>query len=124
MKKIIFLCLIIIAVQTLKIEAALAQTVTTDSFYKVSRYPQNLIELSDNRGNKCGFILVYTEGTKVSIFFIPEDGKSIKKGSKEEKKIVEIILKAYHDGISTNKMRVKEKIYRNKQLSCLVLNNS
>lgn len=117
MKKIILLLFAFVAIFC----TAPAQTATTDSFYNESNYPQNLIQLSDEVGNDCGFILVWTEEKEVKIFYVPEDKQIIKKGSRDEKRIVKIILNAYSKNVSKQEFKIKEKVYDKKKLKCLVL---
>lgn len=116
MKKIITLLFAFMAI----FYSAYAQDVTNDSFYYENKYPQNLIQLFD-KDNDCGFILVWTEKETVKIFYVPEEKQVIKKGSRDEKKIIKLILDTYWHYVSKQEIKIKEKVYDKKNLKCLVL---
>ena len=121
MKKIIPVAIALMAI----FYSASAQTATTDSAYAKLvpgiEIPEKMIDLSDDSNDKFGIILIYNREKEVKIFYAPKDGQKIIKGSRDEKELVSLMLKAYWNNISKRKVKIVKKTYANKEFKCLIL---
>jgi hypothetical protein len=94
-------------------------------FYSVaaqsaSDIPETMVVLKDQQNCSMGFLFIHEESKKINLFPILS-GQEPSKGSRAEKNLISLILKAYSENYGKKEVKIVGKIYKEKHLRCIVL---